>query len=344
MSRLAQAHTDGSNGTDTLRRPFPLARLPFEIQLRIIACCVVSKIPIVNLGTKDWHWLKEEAKAYPWAQDHLTLNLLRTCRTYHDEGWKCFWRRNVFLYTSPEALAKVTDWSPYSTRISSLSMLRHVSVRVAAETIFRQPKKASDNMIRTLFGCLQDCWLFSALDRLQIDFIVPKDPEESGYTPVTTQNPDIAQIIEASRVYKERQIGFPSRAAVAKAIGKVTTTQPRSANFGGPKQEIVITGLPENDEHKLEALALRLISTTITPHGRIGFGRGAEGRRYWYEADKYGDSKIMEGEPAIKWVAAEGLEEWITTHGIHDASSAQSWISRLFFQVDRCDPFFKGWA
>ena len=350
MSRLSQAHTDGSGGTDTVQQPFPMTRLPLEIQLRIIARCLVSKTPVVNLGTKDWHWYdEEEKKSYPRAQDHLTLNILRTCRTYHDEGWKCFWRENVFLYNSPEALAEAMVSTRDSSRVSSLNMLRHLSVRVGGGTSLRTSDIASDSMILTLVRCLQDCWLFSALDRLQIDFVVPEVASESGYTSSMTQDRDatllslrvyMRQLIEASRVYAERQRDYPNSAAVANGIGSVTWAQSRYANFGGPIQEIVITGLPEKDEYKLEVLALRLISTTIMPHGRVGFGRGAEGRRYWYERNRYDCLEILERKPDIKWIAAEGIEEWITTHGIHDASSAQSWSS-LFLYFDSSNPLFK---
>ena len=296
-----------------------MTRLPLEIQLRIITCCVVSKTPIVNLGTKDWQWYdEEEKKSYPRAQDRPTLKILRTCRTYHDEGWKCFWRENVFLYTSPEALAKAMDPTRDSPRVSSLSMLRHLSVRVGGGTSSRNSNIASDGMILTLVRCLQDCWLFSALDRLQIDFVVPEDASESGYTSFMTQDQDatllpprvyMRQLIDASRVYGERQRDYPNSAAVVNAIGRVTWAQSRYANFGGPIQEIVITGLPEKDEYKLEVLALRLISTTIMPHGRVGFGRGAEGRRYWYERNKHDCLEILEGKPDIEWITAEGIEE-----------------------------------
>lgn len=343
MSRRAQAYTDESNGTGTIQQQFPLLKLPLEIQLRIIASCVVSEIPVVNLGTKAWQWIKVEGRSYRRAQDYLTLNLLMTCRSYHDEGWKCFWRENVFLYTSPEALGKVMEWSSRSTRISTVSMLRHLSVRVPAGTQSRPSKIASDYMLRTLVGCLQDCWLFEALDRLQIDFISGCITQDQ-HAIVDPIKKDIAQIGEVSRLYGERQRDYPNSTTVARAVGRVTGTHPRRTNFGGPKQEIVLTGLPKDDEHKLEALALRLISTTIRPRGRIGFGKGTEGTRYWCEQDNSGDLIVRERKPVIKWVAAEGLEEWIMEHGIHDASSAQSWKSRLFSHIGRCDPFFKGWA
>ena len=227
MSQFAQAHTDGSNGADTLQPPFPLTRLPVEIQLRIITCCVISKTPIVNLVTKDWQWYEEEKKSYSRAQHHLTLNILRTCRTYYDEGWEYFWRENVFLYTSPEALAKAMDWSRHSTRIFSLNILRRLSVRCTVSTFARQWETASDAMIYLLAGCLQDCWPFEFFDRLQNGFVVPEIPSASDFPRFFTGNQDILQIVKASRSCKSQRIACPISAAVAKAVGRVTMAQPR---------------------------------------------------------------------------------------------------------------------
>ena len=89
------------------------------------------------------------------------------------------------------------------------------------------------------------------------------------------------------------------------SVGKLSPAHPRHNDFGGPKKEIVITGLPETDENKTEALALRLMSTTLMPRGRAGSGRGAEGIRYYYKREAVTRPRILETKPTIEWVEAE---------------------------------------
>ena len=287
-----------------------LQDLPTEVPLRVIEYCVVSTGgPILNLGPKRYHGNEIEKEDHPATEDRLDLNVTATCRAYRIEGWKCFWRKNHFVYTSPTALAVAMDWAENPSRPSTMGMMRHLEIRC-------QPY--DDRALRILISCLQDCWRLNALGSLHIDFAAVEDPLPFSFFP---QKDIVAQMVEACGIYQHRQKAYPNIDAMTKAVGTVSFEVPRRSNFGGPKEEIAITGLSEQGDYKVEIMAMRLMLSTMMPSGGIGFGRGKKGARYVYQSGNASPKGLVESKPAIEWVRASDAEQWIHKHGLFDRTT-----------------------
>lgn len=89
-------------------------------------------------------------------------------------------------------------------------------------------------------------------------------------------------------------------------------------------------------------MALRLMLTTVLPHGRIGFGRGEKGIRYVYRSDNASPRVLIESRPNIEWIRARDAEQWIEKHGLFEKpQTIQEWVAKLFTYYDRNEPFLE---
>ncbi|KAI1335778.1 hypothetical protein F5Y15DRAFT_408894 [Xylariaceae sp. FL0016] len=97
-----------------------LPHLPVEIQLRILSYALTSPHPIVDPLSKveaDRLVVNEKARS-----PYIAINILGTCRAYHNEGTKLLWSNNSFLFTAPEALKNFGELeAKYRHRVKSVT-------------------------------------------------------------------------------------------------------------------------------------------------------------------------------------------------------------------------------
>lgn len=122
-SRTSRRRSSRLSALDHL--PHRLPHLPVEVILRIMEYALVAKDPIIDpLSKLNPETLTvAEAKRGP----QIAIGLLATCKAYNIEAKRFFWTRNVFTFTSPEALRKFADLQD-----PIRNTVRHINLRIIA--------------------------------------------------------------------------------------------------------------------------------------------------------------------------------------------------------------------
>ena len=313
-----------------------------EIQLQILQHCLLTELHILDFGSGP-ESLAWEPRARP--QNDLALNIIFTCRIYHDEGWKIFFEQNKFMYTSLGSLYfSVDDLCLVPKRMLTMHHLTlclleedHVTLVDDSNTI------------------LEVCDRFKALETLHIHIERVHDPTGRQFLFSDHEDEGLAFLVaEACKMYTWRTEGVAveedwvatSSALWMRLTGKPSHSRALHAPKGsvGRIEEILITGLP-GDEWKLEPLFVRLLSTMLSPRGRFGIGKGLDGIQYYRFTWQFPPvwTKMMR-RPQFEWVDAKDVDRWICSNGYLGKSVVMhTWMSRLFLLVDRNHPFFKDW-
>lgn len=105
--------------------PQRLPHLPVEVILRIMEYSLFATDPIIDPLSKlaNETLTVKEAKRAP----QIAIGFLATCKAYSVEGKRFFWTRNVFTFTSPEALRRFADLDEPLRQ-----SVRHINLRVIA--------------------------------------------------------------------------------------------------------------------------------------------------------------------------------------------------------------------
>ena len=310
-----------------------------EIQLQVLELCLLADVPILNFGACN-RFYEYRYEPHAHAQELLALNILFTCHTYRNEGWKIFWQGNRFMYSSLTCLRDATD--KFGSPSSTMMTMRHLSLRL----------KESDHasLFKDVNLILEVCHIFKALETLHIHL---EDCKKTFFRnlsqPYTIGLVD--QINEARLLYRWRTKGT----SCVSVHGSIRWTRYTAlSNFPAgslprlqPKRfvelivEILFTGLPD-DAWKLEPLLVRLLSTMLSPQGRVGVGRGPRGIQYYLLRTYYGYKgfDLMTQKPEIEWIDAGDIESWIRENGyLNKRFMHHDWMVKLFSQVAIDDPF-----
>ena len=314
-----------------------------EIQLRILQHCLLAETHIVDFGSGP-EALSWEPYARP--QKDLAMNIIFTCRIYHEEGWKIFFQQNKFKYTS---LSSMYFWVD-GLRLTPKSMLTMHHLALCLR------EKDHATLVDGLNSIFEACDVFESLETLHIH--IERVHYAIGYLPTFSgleAGGLTGLVAEACKMYtwhtegvalEEEWVGTSSP-LLTKLLEKPSHSVARHGPRGslGRVKEILITGLP-GDEWKLEPLVVRLLSTMLCPQGRFGIGKGLDGIQYYQFISEFSPpqwAKMMR-RPRIEWVEARDVDRWIRTNGhLGNPLVMHDWMNRLFSLVDRKHPFFKGW-
>lgn len=102
-----------------------LPHLPVEVILRIMEYALYSAEPIIDPLCKLTNETLTVAEAKRGPQ--IAFGFLATCKAYRVEGKRFFWTRNIFTFTSPEALRRFADLDE-----SLRQSVRRINLRVIA--------------------------------------------------------------------------------------------------------------------------------------------------------------------------------------------------------------------
>lgn len=91
-------------------KPSSVPYLPVEIMLKILQYALTSPHPIVNplLKTRPDHLTSTERSR----SNQIAIHFLATCKAYHTEGAKLLWTKNIFVFTSVQAVKAFADVKP----------------------------------------------------------------------------------------------------------------------------------------------------------------------------------------------------------------------------------------
>ena len=227
---VPQNPLDSSTGASKSTRS--LGSLPPELQLRILQFSLTTDAPLMNFGNPQL-LIERPVKDERRGQDEVNLSILATCRLYHTEGWKIFWRQNTFTFvrsTSPlPSIPKLFQASQTYTMLEHLSF-RHGEIRTKSE------------IVMSLLAMIDAAGYLPCLKTLNFDLVVCKKGKENIRS----------AMLEARRYYQEHRGHVQNGTAIPKR----------------QLEEITFTGL---DIDEIFLLALRLLSTLLKPEGYIYF-------------------------------------------------------------------------
>lgn len=134
--------TRSSTSLDDPNKP----HLPMEVILRILEFAVASDHPIVDPLSPSTESKLSSAELNRGNQ--VAIHFLCTCKALHKEGTKLFWESNKFVFTSPQALRRLSELpSEHRCKMS------HVTFRVVAkyyDDAQRKPRRIGPNYHYTL--------------------------------------------------------------------------------------------------------------------------------------------------------------------------------------------------
>ena len=280
---------------------------------------------MVVIGTaKNSRRPRSTSNYVPRGQDESAINIMLTCRTYYIEGRKIFWEHNIFRFQSIRCLRAYLP-APRCDWIRHLSIHVHVGVRKTADIADLLVSRLEVLRVRTALKTLQIHLINTAGS---YNYLAEESFGDAIYRSLT-----LAAVWYA--VYHLQAQRHPSESGFA--ISRLAL------------EEVIITGLPD-DELKLDALMLRLASTMVSPHGRIGLGMGDEGRQYWAApraTHPQNKTYRINENPKLEWVHAADVDNWVSKHAWDRDLSARSPAGaslylRLWGRFWR-HPFYKGW-
>ena len=315
-----------------------------EMQLQILQHCLVAEHHIMDFskGSKS-----PVLEPHVQPQKDLALNIVFTCRTYHKEGWKIFFQENKFMYTSLQSLQFSMDGLYLTPK--SMFTIRHLALRLL--------EKDHTILVNSFTTILEVCDLFKSLETLHVH--IQRLHDITGWLDTFSlfQARGIDDsVARACKWYTWRTEGatYEDNEWVISSVALWRNLPENPSHslaphdptqFEGRIKEILLTGLP-GDDWKLEPLLVRLLSTMLSPGGQFGIGKGLEGIQYYgfmWDLTSYQWAKLMR-KPQIEWVEASDVDRWIRSNGYRGKPLVMhEWMSRLFWEVDKNHPFFKGW-
>lgn len=158
----------------------------------------------------------------------------------------------------------------------TMAMIRLLSIRI---------KEADHSaLIHDITFITKHCDIFPTLKTLQIHVVNMKEDRWMNLSQLRTMGL-VRELVEAQNFYNCRMRGEHCDSGwqpLSPFIeGHPFLPQCGPEKYVGTIEEILITGLPDNHHWKLEALIARLVSTQLSPQGRLGIGRGVQGTQYY---------------------------------------------------------------
>ena len=263
--------------TDKQARP-SLLSLPFEIQLKILKDCLVTSHFIVNLKDRipSNHYL---AAGEELGQDHISLNVLFTCRLYFEQGWKIFWLQNAFLFSSRAAYhLRIRRW-PCGNPV--LANLRRCTLRHA---MLRDHAHVCDVVLLDL----KAVQLMPCLEKLEVEMVLDGDlPRNRG--PVGKLKSILGSRGIAERIFRAYRSGSPLKCLAAKA----------------DLESVSVSGMTVDE---IGMLVVRMLSTLLRDGGSVGVS--FPGKRYLQDGDT---QQILHTRTGLEyeWIALGDVDDWI---------------------------------
>lgn len=269
--------------------------------------CLVSPAPILNpsvpLKAQRYRLEGEEH-----GQDQINPRIIFTCKLFYEAGLPLLYGHNVFMYTDSwdvftytlprcdvkgcqkSGIENSSSPSPYIDHPPGAPCRRNSAFQTHATNIhMRFPRADDSDFLDECEDLLPVVDRFTNLRTFQLDFLNVYEGYED----------DDWDLINDNFWTK----GFQS--AVRKTLRKLQDPN-RPA---GALKELVLTGLPQND---MGLYIVKHYTRLLAPHGRIGVGWGAKGRRYGLvhattHVTKRDDLELlcMSVEEVQKWVARE---------------------------------------
>lgn len=309
-----------------------------EVQLRVLEKCVIAKDPIIDYGPQALpYWFQSgfHKKPEPRGQDELALNIIYTCRTYREEGWKLFWKRNTFVSTNPQGYHFT-----YSPAVSGL--IHHLSLRYLYVD-------KHEVVISSMFHALDLCGPFKNLKTLEIHLVSPSD--EPCFAVPTYYHPIHGRFLKKIRnAYHRNQktsssvSTITSRSSHHPGNGTHIPLDSQTSSTKGMLKKILITGLPE-DEVLFDILALRLLSSKLESRGQVGITVGIQNRHYSYHFRSM-EFSVSTEKPEPIWIKADECEKWIDDHAatFPPPSPVSGLIDWEKLKLHKSSRFFRCWA
>ena len=297
---------------------------------------------LVNPGKPRFQCIYE-----PYGQDESAINITLTCRTFYTHGRKLFWEHNVFRF---DTICCLEDFMPEPRCNWIHHLFIHIHINV----------DSTGDIVGNLIGQLRICEPRTALKTLQIHFITTTG--SYNCLSETTGMEIWMQLVWASIFYSDylREQQTHKDLALQKTQNSESDSpihEKVRGKTGLALDEFIITGLPGN-ELRLNALMLRLASTAVNSHGKIGLGMADEGRKFWISPtiDEADGIYITNKNPRLEWVQAGDVDDWVSEHAWKEDISTKSAAGAVLHQDLQTEqmscgwkfghylPFFKGWV
>ena len=298
---------------------FPIQRLPMEIQLLLLQHCLVSPAPILNPSVPRSVQVSS-VQSEEFAQDQINPRIIFTCRLFYKESLPLLYGHNVFMYTD--------SWTAFSYTLSTCDVkgcLKHgIETSSSPSPNIDHPPGApcnwnsafqthATNINLRLLSPDDSDFLNECEDLLQI---------VDRFTNLRTLQLDFLDVCEGHEYdtwdHDERSMNR-LQSTIQKTMRKIH--DPNRPN--GALKEICLTGLPHNG---LGLYVVKQYTRLLAPHGKIGVGWGAKGRRYEL-ADVNATAKVTKRDDLELFrMSTEEVQEWVARESEMMGISGSKWL------------------
>ena len=262
---------------------FPVARLPLELQLRVLRFCLITNKPIIDFASSLFSTRRRTRSSRRLtSQNETLLAVLSTCRLYRAEGWRILLQNNPFVYTSDGGTIHQLTWtSALQTRLCS--SLRNLTLRYNYST--------------------DRCW------ELEPILYITKHIDNFPHLAILAL--DLIQI----DTRKRRDIDVQKLYPLLKDSNWFCLGFRQDIRDGGPPRigrcldELTITGLNPGDD--ISYLTIKIASTLLKPGARMGLDWTIHKSESLSEEKPRVRDLVDEGVVKFQWIVMEGVDSWV---------------------------------